>query len=271
MHEGSNRSAVGSAAVNAIRRKYPGIPLFPGAPLFAGGSALQFEQTPPRTDVKFPILGFLKEAEATGYDLKQRFQDPVGFFYRVSDGSIYPALKKLAGDGLVTLRRERQGRRTRKVYAITPKGREHFRRMLREPAQPLFVFDESQVKIYFADQEPEIALEHMERSRRDDETRSAILARMVAEMRRAGASPVRRIMVELGCAITAAKARVLAKLSAQLKREIQVKRRARSRPKAAALGERLRREKRSETSRRFRASRLGRKIKMRPYGPVRTY
>ena len=123
----------------------------PGAPLFPAKSILEFEKTPPRMDVKFPILGFLMEAEATGYDLKQRFQDPVGFFYRVSDGSIYPALKKLARDGLVKLRTERRGRRARKIYAITPRGRAHFMRMLREPAQPLFVFDESQVKIYFAD------------------------------------------------------------------------------------------------------------------------
>ena len=201
--------------------------------LFAGGAALEFAQAPPRMDVKFPILGFLVEAEATGYDLKNRFQDPVGFFYRVSDGSIYPALKKLAHDGLVTLRTERQGRRTRKVYAITARGREHFRRMLREPAQPLFVFDESQVKIYFADQEPEIALEHLERSRIDDETRTAILAQMVTEMRRAGAD-VRCgtiAIVELGRAITEAKAQVLAKLCAQLKREILVKRRITPRSK----------------------------------------
>ncbi len=203
----------------------------PRALLFPARSALEFSKTPPRMDVKFPILGFLMEAEATGYDLKLRFQDPVGFFYRVSDGSIYPALKKLARDGLVKLRMERRGRRTRKVYAITPRGREHFTRMLREPAQPLFVFDESQVKIYFADQQPKIALEHMERSRRDDETRAAILARMVTGMRRAGASPVRTIVVELGRAITGAKARVLARLCAQLNRQIQVKRRARSRLK----------------------------------------
>src|SRR5271163_2919481 len=78
------------------------------AQLFPAKSVLEFEKTPPRIDVKFPILGFLMEAEATGYDLKQRFQDPVGFFYRVSDGSIYPALKKLAGDGLVKLRTERR-------------------------------------------------------------------------------------------------------------------------------------------------------------------
>src|SRR5579862_2733413 len=96
-------------------------------PLFAGG-ALEFEQAPPRMDVKFPILGFLMEAEATGYDLKNRFQDPVGFFYRVSDGSIYPALKKLARDGLVKLRTERRGRRARMVYASTPRGRAHLDR-----------------------------------------------------------------------------------------------------------------------------------------------
>jgi len=197
----------------------------PAAALFPSMSALEFSKTPPRMDVKFPILGFLMEAEATGYDLKQRFQDPVGFFYRVSDGSIYPALKKLARDGLVKLRTERRGRRARKIYAITPRGRAHFRRMLREPAQPLFVFDESQVKIYFADQEPEIALEHMERTRLDDEARTAILAEMVAEMRRAGASPVRRIVVELGCAIVEAKAKVLSRLCAQLRREIQLTRR----------------------------------------------
>jgi len=230
MDEGSSK-----AGLNGVRKMNRGAALSPGA-LFAGGSAIDFEQTPPRMDVKFPILGFLKEAEATGYDLKNRFRDPVGFFYRVSDGSIYPALKKLARDGLVTLRSERQGRRMRKVYAITPRGREHFRKMLHEPAQPLFVFDESQVKIYFADQEPEVALEHMERTRRDDEARSAILARMVDQMRRAGASPVRRIMVELGCAITAAKAGVLKRLCAQLKREIQVNRRVSSRSKPTVSG-----------------------------------
>jgi len=210
------------------------------APLFPARSAVEFSKTPPRMDVKFPILGFLMEAEATGYDLKQRFQDGVGFFYRVSDGSIYPALKKLARDGLVKLRMERRGRRARKVYAITARGRAHFTRMLRAPAQPVFVFDESQVKTYFADREPEIALAHMERSQRDDEARTAILADLVAAMRRAGESPVRRIIVELGCEITGAKARLLAKLCAQLRREIQVTRRAaaRAKPSRAAAARR---------------------------------
>src|SRR6202035_1729613 len=95
-----------------------------------------FERTPARDgaalkiDIKFPVLGFLMEAELTGYDLKRRFQESVGFFYRVSDGSLYPALKKLARDRLVTMRTARRGKRARKVYAITPRGREHFLKML---------------------------------------------------------------------------------------------------------------------------------------------
>jgi DNA-binding PadR family transcriptional regulator len=184
------------------------------------------EQTPPRMDVKFPILGFLMESEATGYDLKRRFQNPVGFFYRVSDGSLYPALKKLAREGLVTMRNERQGRRARKVYAITAKGREHFARMLREPAQPLFVFDEAQVKIYFAEHEPAAALEHMERMLDDDRLRADFLGRVVRQMEHAGESLVRRIVVELGRAITEAKAQALAKLCTQLKRQIGTRNRA---------------------------------------------
>jgi DNA-binding PadR family transcriptional regulator len=222
MHEGSLISANGTRIYR------------PGAQLFPAKSALEFYKRPPRMDVKFPILGFLMEAEATGYDLKRRFQDPVGFFYRVSDGSIYPALKKLARDGLVTLRREAQGRRARNVYAITAGGRAHFTRMLREPAQPLFVFDESQVKIYFADRHPEIALEHMERVRRDDLARAAYLAELVAQMNRAGDPAVRRMVVELGRAITEAKAQALGRLCAELRRDIQLKRRQPARARAAA-------------------------------------
>ena len=69
----------------------------------------------------------------------------------------------------------------------------------------------------------------------DDEERTAILAKMVAEMRRSGVSPVRRFVIELGCEIVSAKARVLARLCSQLKRELQVKRRATSQPKQSRI------------------------------------
>ena len=64
-------------------------------------------------------------------------------------------LKKLEHEGMVTMRAEQRGQRGRKVYAITPKGRERFLRTLRKPAQPIFVYDEAQVNIYFAQHEPD--------------------------------------------------------------------------------------------------------------------
>ena len=187
----------------------------------------------PRVDVKFPILGFLMESEMTGYDLKRRFSEPIGFFYRVSDGSLYPALKSLARDALVTMRSEQHGRRARKVYAITRLGRERFMRMLREPAQPLFVFDEAQVKIYFAHHDPGAGLEHIEQMRRADETAAQMLRLLLVQMEKHGEGPFRRAVVEMMRVVVEAQARLLAGLPAQLRRQTAAG------PRSAARGRRL--------------------------------
>ena len=82
------------------------------------------QQTAPRIDVKFPILGFLMDSEATGYDLKRRFRNPVGFFYRVSDGSLYPALHKLEQEGSIKAEwRQSENNRRAKFYSLTWVGR----------------------------------------------------------------------------------------------------------------------------------------------------
>ena len=183
-----------------------------------------WSQSAPRTDVKFPILGFLMDGEATGYDLRRRFYAPVGFYYRISDGSLYPALKKLALDGLVTMRSESRGRRARKVYAITPQGRERFLRMLREPAQPVYVFDEAQVKIYFGEHDPTAAMELLEWAVKEDAARVVMLTPIVESMRSRGESPYRRLVVELGLAINQAKTKALARLREELERELKFSR-----------------------------------------------
>jgi DNA-binding PadR family transcriptional regulator len=218
--------------MGTIRRSKP---LHPAADR-GGAYPLALKQALPRMDVKFPILGFLMESEMTGYDLKRRFQDPVGFFYRASDGSLYPALKKLAADGLVTMRTERRGRRARKIYAITERGRERFLAMLREPAQPLYVFDEAQVKVYFAHHDPGAGLEHLERMHREDAESAGMLAMLVNEMDLRSEDPFRRVVVEMGRAVTAAKAEVVAGLIGQLRRGIEGSRRSRARATQAAAG-----------------------------------
>jgi len=177
---------------------------------------------PLRVDVKFPILGFLMESEMTGYDLKRRFSEALGFFYRVSDGSLYPALKSLARDALVTMRSEQHGRRARKVYAITRLGRERFMRMLREPAQPVFVIDEAQVKIYFAHHDPGAGFEHIEQMRRAEETAAQMLRPLLVQMEQNGEGPFRRAVVEMMRVVVEARARLLASLKTQLRRQNEV-------------------------------------------------
>jgi DNA-binding PadR family transcriptional regulator len=200
---------------------------------------------PPRIDIKFPILGFLMESEMTGYDLKRRFRDPVGFFYRASDGSLYPALKKLEHEGMVTMRAEQRGQRARKVYAITAKGRERFLRTLREPAQPIFVYDEAQVKIYFAQHEPETAVHHVERERRFSASLKSFLERLLEDMRGRGASPFRTSMVEVGHGIASLKVELFDRLLARLAQELRVAP-AKTRASAAAVRRRARPRSRSD-------------------------
>jgi DNA-binding PadR family transcriptional regulator len=178
------------------------------------------DDAPLRIDIKFPVLGFLMDAELTGYDLKRRFQESVGFFYRVSDGSLYPALKKLARNKLVTMRTERTGKRARKVYAITPAGRQHFLKMLAEPSPPVFVHDEAQVKIYFGNHNPAAAMAHMQRMREFDQMWSQRLAMLASEMKTSDENPFRKVLVKIGHQLTAFKAQMMAKLEVEMLREL---------------------------------------------------
>lgn len=85
-------------------------------------------------DVQTVILGFLMQHEMSGYDLKQVISISFSFFSKISYGSIYPALKKLNQHRMVSMRlMDRENGPTRKVYAITPAGRDFFLEALTTP------------------------------------------------------------------------------------------------------------------------------------------
>lgn len=86
-------------------------------------------------DVRTICLGILTRGDATGYEIKNLFQDD-GYqhFVEASFGSIYPALNRLTEEGLVSVRAEAQEKRPdRKVYSITPAGRSAFIASLLKP------------------------------------------------------------------------------------------------------------------------------------------
>ena len=107
------------------------------------------------------ILGLLMDRDHHGYEIRAQLRDRLGLWSNVSFGSIYPALARLEREGCVeaaagaevrigslstgslageraTLRALRPaptiGRKGRKVYRITDKGREEFVHLLEDPA-----------------------------------------------------------------------------------------------------------------------------------------
>jgi DNA-binding PadR family transcriptional regulator len=83
-------------------------------------------------NVRTLCLGILSSGEASGYEIKKDIEEGLfSHFIDASYGSIYPALTQLAGEGLVTVRAEEQsGKPDKKVYAITPKGRDALARAI---------------------------------------------------------------------------------------------------------------------------------------------
>ncbi len=85
-------------------------------------------------DIRTLCLGILTLGEASGYEIKQSFEDHFSRFYEASFGSIYPALAKLTDEGLVTCTELPQDKRPdKKVYRITATGRLAFIDELMKP------------------------------------------------------------------------------------------------------------------------------------------
>ncbi|KNZ41899.1 PadR family transcriptional regulator [Acetobacterium bakii] len=104
--------------------------------------------------LKHVILGLLNRSSMSGYDITNEFHTTVSEFWTASHSQIYPELKKLTEEGLVTYEIQITGEvLEKKVYSITPKGKQQFINWLKidvpmEPT-PKSVF---RLKIFFSDQ-----------------------------------------------------------------------------------------------------------------------
>jgi DNA-binding PadR family transcriptional regulator len=111
------------------------------------------------------LLGLLTIEPMSGYDLGQNIRTSVGYMWNESYGQIYPNLKKLAAEGLVTAKTERQkGKPDRHIYAITKKGRERLAAWLVVEPQPEIPRNELLLKLFFGAQiAPEFSIQHVKR------------------------------------------------------------------------------------------------------------
>src|SRR5437868_15510344 len=86
----------------------------------------------------------------SGYDIRATIAESIAYFWTESYGQIYPTLKRLAKDKLVTRRGELARGRQRNVYSITDAGREALAEWLRRPAEARPPRNELLFKLFFA-------------------------------------------------------------------------------------------------------------------------
>ncbi|MGI9209355.1 MAG: helix-turn-helix transcriptional regulator [Rhodococcus sp. (in: high G+C Gram-positive bacteria)] len=90
--------------------------------------------------LELAVLGLLHEAPMHGYELRKRLNTLLGMFRAFSYGSLYPCLKQLLAQGLITEDRPEeptvplalQSRRSKIVYKLTAEGKERLQRLLAE-------------------------------------------------------------------------------------------------------------------------------------------
>jgi PadR family transcriptional regulator AphA len=102
----------------------------------------------PKTTTLEAVLGVLSMAPMTGYEIRQRIQDSVGNFWSESFGQIYPSLTKLHKQGMVHA--EESGKLGRKVYSLTPLGKERVHQWVMQMPQPRKPRNEMLLKLFFA-------------------------------------------------------------------------------------------------------------------------
>ena len=122
------------------------------------------------------ILGLLSHAPLSGYDMKAIVDRSTRFFWAGSYGQIYPELRRLEREGLIEGEDAPNGGRTRRVYSLTPAGRDALREWLLGSTTTIEYRDESLLRLFFADALPrEQALQLLEGRKRGHESYLEIL------------------------------------------------------------------------------------------------
>ncbi|MFQ6230975.1 PadR family transcriptional regulator [Nocardia sp. NPDC002869] len=125
--------------------------------------------------LELAILGLLLESPMHGYELKKRLTGLLGAFRAFSYGSLYPTLKRMRADGLIA-EEVPEGlsttRRARRVYQLTPSGRERFKDLLADTGPQNYTDDGFGVHLAFFSRTPaEARVRILEGRRRQVEER----------------------------------------------------------------------------------------------------
>ena len=100
---------------------------------------------------KYAILGMLSLGPMSGYDIKKATDFSISNFRQENYGHIYPVLRRMEAQGLVTLSVAKGvGRPDRKVYSATEEGRQELRKWLNLPPDSEPKRNELLLKLFFS-------------------------------------------------------------------------------------------------------------------------
>lgn len=113
----------------------------------------------------YAILGFLNECEMSGYDIRKRAEETVGYFWHESEGHMYPTLQRMTGSDLIEeVGVRKRNSRKRKQYRITALGSEKLKEWLQAPVVEGRVRNPFLLKLFFSkNMKPKVIREHLER------------------------------------------------------------------------------------------------------------
>jgi PadR family transcriptional regulator, regulatory protein AphA len=123
------------------------------------------------------ILGMLSIGRNTGYEIKHFVDKTTRHFWAASYGQIYPELRRLEDQGLITSRPEPSGGRARTVFELTQDGHAGLREWLEDPSASLWELrSEAMLKLFFSDaDEPRFQIEQLRAFREQQEAKLAAL------------------------------------------------------------------------------------------------
>lgn len=164
--------------------------------------------------LKHAILGMLTREPMSGYQIKATFRESIRNFWNVSDGQLYPTLKKLDDDGFVDREEINQGGVKKHLYTLTPQGRTEFKAWLTMPETTLPELKEPFLlkMIFFDELKDDQIVELLREHVRASEDSMQEIRDVRAEKREASASPFERVVHDMALLMIEARTMFLEEL-----------------------------------------------------------
>jgi len=141
--------------------------------------------------LKHALLVLLESQPATGYDLRKRFAEHMGYFWSASHQQIYLQLKKLNAEGQVSCEiTEQADKPDKKTYTLTEQGQASLQEWLCEPVKPCAYNDALLVKLYAGHlTDTEVLITEISRLREHNEKKLAIFQGLERDYQSLAPSP----------------------------------------------------------------------------------